>query len=125
MITPVISDQAPRAIGPYSHAVIATGPLVFLSGQIALNSDGVLVGESVAEQTSQAFANIIHILDSCNLGLENVVKCTVFLTSMSSFAEMNSVYATYFTSHLPSRSAVEVSALPKGALVEIEVIACV
>jgi 2-iminobutanoate/2-iminopropanoate deaminase len=124
MIKPIISETAPRAIGPYSHAVVASGEFVFLSGQIALNSQGELVGDTVAEQTHQLFANISLILESCSLSLDNVVKTTVYLTSMATFSEMNSVYATYFTSHLPSRSAVEVSDLPKGALVEIEVIAC-
>ncbi|NQW30445.1 MAG: deaminase [Ignavibacteria bacterium] len=122
---PIISEGAPQAIGPYSHAVAAGGTFMFLSGQIALTPDGVLIGSNVEEQTEQIFVNIKTILQSKQLTLQNVVKTTVFLTSMADFAQMNSVYALHFASHLPARSAVEVSALPKGALVEIEVVACV
>jgi len=125
MIEPIISEGAPQAIGPYSHAVAAGGTFMFLSGQIALTPDGVLIGSNVEEQTEQIFVNIKTILQSKQLTLQNVVKTTVFLTSMADFAQMNSVYALHFASHLPARSAVEVSALPKGALVEIEVVACV
>jgi 2-iminobutanoate/2-iminopropanoate deaminase len=114
---------APAPIGPYSPIVRVGGQWYFFSGQIALGPDGVLVGTTVAEQTDQICRNIAAMLAAVGLSLDNVVKTTVFLHSMDSFAEMNAVYERYFGSSKPARSTVEVSRLPKDALVEIELIA--
>ncbi|GIV50403.1 MAG: endoribonuclease [Candidatus Kapaibacterium sp.] len=114
---------APAPIGPYSPIVRVGGQWYFFSGQIALGPDGVLVGTTVAEQTDQICRNIAAMLAAVGLSIENVVKTTVFLRSMDSFAEMNAVYERYFGSSKPARSTVEVSRLPKDALVEIELIA--
>lgn len=124
MIQPLNAQHAPAAIGPYSHAVACKGAMVFLSGQIALRADGTLVEGDVAVQTEQIFRNIRAILHEAGLGLEHVVKTTVFLTSMQDFAAMNGVYAEAFGTHRPARSTVEVSRLPKDVTVEIEVVAC-
>lgn len=123
-LSPFIAPNAPSAIGPYSHGVVASGTFVFLSGQIALLSDGTLASGTITEQTRQVFANIKVILEAKGLSLQHVVKTTVFLTDMNNFGEMNTVYAEEFAGHKPARSAIEVSALPKGAAIEIEVIAC-
>jgi 2-iminobutanoate/2-iminopropanoate deaminase len=114
---------APAPIGPYSPIVRVGGQWYFFSGQIALSPDGVLVGTTVAEQTDQICRTIAEMLAAVGLSLENVVKTTVFLRSLDSFAEMNAVYERYFSSSKPARSTVEVSRLPKDALVEIELIA--
>jgi len=117
------TDRAPAAIGPYSQAV-AAGELVFCSGQIPLDpATGDRVEGGVAEQTRQALQNLLRVLEAAGLGLGNVVKTTVFLKDMNTFGEMNGVYEELFGSHKPARAAVEVSRLPKDALVEIECIA--
>ncbi len=119
----ISTTNAPSAIGPYSQGTIF-GNLVFLSGQIALDKDtGALVEGGVEEQTHMVFRNIKALLDSQGLDFSNVIKATVFLKDMNDFAKVNEIYATYFTDNYPSRSAVQVAALPKAALVEIEVIA--
>lgn len=120
----VSTSDAPAAIGPYSQAVIENG-IVYCSGQIALDPvSGLLVGKNIKEQTTQIFNNISAILKAANSSLENVIKSTVYLTDINSFNDMNEIYGTYFKEGgYPARSAVEVSALPKGALVEIEVTA--
>ncbi|MCX8051863.1 MAG: Rid family detoxifying hydrolase [Chlorobi bacterium] len=115
--------SAPTPIGPYSPIVRASGELFFFSGQIALDSGGNLVGTTIAEQTDRVCRNIATLLESVGLTFDNVVKTTVFLRSMNDFAEMNAVYERYFGASKPARSTVEVSGLPKGALVEIEVVA--
>lgn len=117
-------DGAPAAIGPYSHAAVCNGHIMYLSGQIGLRPDGTMVDGGVQEQTQQIFANIRTILASQGASLSNVVKTTVFLRSMNDFQTMNAEYALAFGDHKPARSAVEVSKLPKDALVEIEVIVC-
>jgi len=124
-ISPFIAEHAAPAIGPYSHGVVCTGRMVFLSGQIALSSEGAMIGTTVAEQSTQVFHNIRTILKTQGATLDNVVKATVFLADMNSFAEMNACYSDAFGHHKPARSAVEVSRLPKDALVEIEVVACI
>ncbi|MCB1100522.1 MAG: RidA family protein [Verrucomicrobiae bacterium] len=117
------APAAPAAVGPYSHAV-RLGSLLFCSGQVPLSpEDGKLVGETVEPQTHQVFANIKAVLASQGLSLDNVVKTTVFLQSMSDFPAMNAIYSEHFGSHKPARSTVEVAKLPLGALVEIECIA--
>lgn len=118
----ICSSNAPAAIGPYSQAIEINGTL-YTSGQIAIDSKtGNLKGNNVTEQAQQVFDNIKAILSEAGYGLEHVVKTTVFITDMSAFAEMNDIYAQVFGDLKPARSAVEVSALPKGALVEIETV---
>ena len=119
----VSTDHAPKAIGPYSQAVRA-GNLLFLSGQVPLNTaTGKVVEGGIADQAAQSCKNLMAVLESQGLSADNVVKTTVFLQHMSDFAAMNAVYAEFFTEgQYPARSAVEVGALPRGALVEIETI---
>jgi len=119
----VSTNKAPAAIGPYSQAVDA-GDFVFVAGQIPVYPpEGKIVEQSAAGQTRQVIENIKAILAAAGLGLEDVVKTTVFLASMDDFREMNQVYGTYFQNEPPARATVEVSALPLGARVEIEAIA--
>ena len=124
MTTAITTNKAPAAIGPYSQAVDAK-TLVFVSGQLGLDpAKGDFAGATVEEQAEQALKNLEAILAEAGLGLDGVVKTTVFLTDMADFAIVNQVYAAHFTGPiLPARSAVQVSALPKGGLVEIEAIA--
>lgn len=117
------TQQAPAAIGPYSQAIEANS-FVFVSGQIPLDpATGAFVEGGIREQTRQALTNASHILQAAGTDLSHVVKTTVFLASMTDFAAMNEVYATFFTQPYPARSAVAVKDLPKGALVEVECIA--
>ena len=118
----VSTDKAPAAIGPYSQAV-CVGGMVFLSGQLAIDpATGNLVEGGIQAQTEQSLKNIEAILAEADLTLDNVVKTTVFLADINDFTAMNEVYAKHFTSNYPARSAVQVAALPKGGLVEIECI---
>ena len=111
------------AVGPYNHAVRA-GDLLFCSGQIPLDpASGTLVSGDIKAQAERVLENVKTILEDQKLTFANVVKSTVFLTSMADFAAMNEVYGKYFTADFPARSTVQVAALPKGANVEIEVIA--
>ena len=111
------------AVGPYNHAV-RVGDLLFCAGQIPLDpATGNLVSGDIQTQTRRVLENVKAILDDQKLTFENVVKSTVFLTNLADFAGMNEVYAKYFTSDFPARSTVQVAALPKGANVEIEVVA--
>lgn len=122
MSNKVYTKNAPEAIGPYSQAAI-TGNLVFTSGQISLNPlDGQIIGENITEQTEQVCKNLDAVLKAAGSGLDKAVKTTCFLSNMEDFASFNEVYAKYFTSK-PARSCVAVKALPKNALVEVEVIA--
>ena len=116
------AKNAPAAIGPYSHAVVA-GNLMFLSGQIAINPETGEMPAGVQAQTAQAITNIKAILAEKGATLDNVVKTTVYLAEMSLFGEMNEIYAQHFSEPFPARSAIAVKELPKRALVEIEVIA--
>lgn len=119
----IATTQAPSAIGPYSQA-IHIGNFVFASGQIPINpATGSLVEGNITVQTRQALNNVKAILAEAGLTMRNVVKTTVFMADMNDFAQMNAVYAEFFAEPYPARSAVAVKALPKGALVEIEVIA--
>ena len=116
------TENAPAAIGPYSHAMAVNG-LVYTSGQIALNPQtGALAGDSIEAQTEQAIQNLKAVLEAAGSSLNNVVKTTCFLQRMSDFAAFNAIYEKHFPGK-PARSCVEVSALPKGALVEIEAVA--
>ena len=116
--------KAPAAIGPYSQAIDSRAGIVFVSGQLPIDpATGAFPEGGVKEQTRQSLLNAQAILESAGLGLNNVVKTTVFLADMGDFAAMNEVYASFFTAPFPARSAVAVKTLPKGALVEIECIA--
>ena len=119
----ISSDRAPKAVGPYSQAV-AFGDLLFCAGQIPLDPDtGEIAGDDVTPQTERVIENIKAVLAVNAMTLDDVVKTTVFLTTMSDFAAMNEVYARHFTQPFPARSTVAVLALPRGAKVEIEVTA--
>ena len=123
MSTVIHTEKAPAAVGPYSQA-IDCGDLVFCSGQIPLvPATGLIVEGGIEEQARQMFSNIRAVLNAAGLDFGNVVKTTVFMTDLSQFATLNGIYAEYFPENPPARSCVEVSALPKGALVECEVIA--
>lgn len=116
------TDKAPKPIGPYSQG-IETENFVFLSGQIGIDPSSGELKEGIEEQTHQIMKNIKHILEKVNLGMENIVRVDVFLKNMEHFQKFNEVYAQYLSSPYPIRSTVEVSKLPKDALVEITVIA--
>lgn len=123
MIATIATPDAPQAIDPYSQAVVADG-FVFASGQIALDpKTGEMVGDTVEAQTEQIFSNVQALLQAAGSDLEHVIKTTCFLASIEEFAAFNEVYGRYFKTHLPARSALGVAGLPKGALVEVEVIA--
>lgn len=117
------TTAAPAPIGPYVQGIRAAGTFIFVSGQLGLTPDGALAGEDVRAQTRQALRNLQAILQSAGAGLEQVVKTTVFLRSLQDFPAMNEVYAEFFGAQPPARTTVEVSALPREALVEIEAIA--
>lgn len=119
----IATNNAPEAIGPYSQAIFANG-FLFSSGQIAINPQtGELVDGGITAQTKQVFANLGEVLKAAEMGFEDVVKTTVFLADMNDFGQMNAIYGEFFTQNLPARSAVAVKALPKDALIEIELIA--
>jgi 2-iminobutanoate/2-iminopropanoate deaminase len=113
---------APYQGAPYSQAIRA-GDFVFVSGQLGVLPDGSLAGETIAEQTEQAFENVKAILQAAGSGLEKLVKTTVFLTNLGDFQAMNEVYRRYVGESPPARATVEVSALPTGGLIEIEAVA--
>jgi 2-iminobutanoate/2-iminopropanoate deaminase len=115
--------NSPTAVGPYNHAV-RVGDLLFTAGQIPIDpATGNLVPGDIKAQTEQVIQNLKTILEDQHLTFANVVKSTVFLTNLGDFAAMNEVYAKHFTENYPARSTIQVSALPKGAMVEIEVVA--
>lgn len=118
----IITFKAPAAIGPYAQA-IQTGGFLFASGQIPVNPKDGTIPATVEEQARLALANLGAILEQAGAGFADVVKTTVFIRSMEDFSTINNVYATFFKAPYPARSCVEVSALPKGVLVEIEAIA--
>jgi 2-iminobutanoate/2-iminopropanoate deaminase len=121
----VSTPGAPKAIGPYSQAIVSQG-FLFTAGQVALDpSTGQLVPGGIAEQTSRALENLRAVLRAAGSDVSQVVKTTVFLVDMADFTAMNEVYGRVFGDHRPARSTVAVAALPRGALVEIEVIATV
>lgn len=122
MTSKVQTDNAPAAIGPYSQAVV-TGNLIFTSGQIPLDPvTGEMVGSTITEQAHRVCMNLGAVLEAAGSSLEHAVKTVCYLSDMADFAAFNEVYAQYFTER-PARSCVAVKALPKGALVEVEVIA--
>jgi 2-iminobutanoate/2-iminopropanoate deaminase len=115
--------KSPTAVGPYNHAV-RTGDLLFCAGQIPIEpATGNLISGDIKAQTERVLENVKAILDDQKLKFSNVVKSTVFLTNLADFAGMNEIYAKYFTENFPARSTIQVAALPKGANVEIEIIA--
>lgn len=119
----VFTNKAPQAIGPYSQAIVVNG-MVYTSGQLGMDENGVLK-ETVVEQAEKSIQNLIAVLEEAGSSIDQVVKTTVFLDDISDFAAVNEVYGKYFKQPYPARSAVEVANLPKGAKVEIEVIATV
>lgn len=119
----VRSDNAPKAIGPYSQAVSAGG-FLFCSGQIPLDaSSGQIVGETAGEQTVKVMANLLAVLEAAGLDFSNVVKTTIFLKDMNDFASVNDTYAAAMGEHRPARATVEVARLPRDVMVEIDCIA--
>ena len=121
----ISTEKAPKALGPYSQA-IRTETLVFTAGQVGLNPATMeLVEGGIQAQTRQVLTNLKHVLESADSGLNFVVKTIVFLQDMGDFANMNSIYSEFFPENPPARSTVQVAALPKGALVEIECVALI
>lgn len=116
----IATDQAPAAIGPYSQGIKA-GPFSFFSGQIPLDPvTGELVAGGIVEQTEQVLRNLAALLAAAGLGLESVVKTTIYLTDLGEFARVNQIYGQFFGESKPARATVEVAGLPKGAQIEIE-----
>ncbi len=123
MMKVIHSELAPKAVGPYSQAIVAGG-FVFASGQLPIDpATGEFAEGGIKEQTRQSLTNVTHVLAETGIDLSHVVKTTVFLSDMANFAAMNEVYATFFSEPYPARSAVAVKTLPKNALVEVEVVA--
>ena len=120
--TVIKPKKAAPAAGPYNHAV-RVGEMLFCAGQIPLDPNGNLVGGDIKAQTERVLENVKVILEDQGLNFENVVKSTVFLTNLADFAGMNEIYSKYFTADFPARSTIQVAALPRGANVEIEVVA--
>ncbi len=122
-LTVVSTPDAPKAIGPYSQAIVSGG-MVYTAGQVALDPATMeLVPGGVADQAERVFANLAAVLAAAGSGFDRVIKTTVFLVDMADFGAMNEVYARHFGSHRPARSTVAVAGLPKGARVEIDVVA--
>ena len=122
MIEPINTDKASEAIGPYSQAIV-TDDYIFCSGQIGMDpATGQLV-EGLEAQTNQVLTNLKNVLEAAESDLHHVLKTTVFITNIADFPKVNEIYANFFEKHKPARSTVEVSHLPKGALIEIEAIA--
>ena len=117
------TPKAPKAIGPYSQAILAENGMLFISGQIPVNPETGKIPETIKEQTEQVFKNIEAILTEAGYSFKDVVKTTCLLNSMDDFAAMNEVYAKYYNEMLPARAAYAVEKLPMGVLVEIETIA--
>lgn len=120
----VETKNAPQAIGPYSQGIIVNN-LFYSSGQIPLTKEGEMVNGSIEEQTHQVFKNLQAVLEEAGASFETVVKTTVFIKDMNDFAAVNEIYGSYFSTHKPARSCVEVARLPKDSLIEIEVVALV
>ena len=118
----ISTTNAPKAIGPYSQAILANG-FLFVSGQLGVSPGGEFTGSNVEAQAEQSMQNIKNILAEAGLGFENVVKTTIFLADMNDFAKVNEIYAKYFSEPFPARSTVAIKTLTKNALVEIEVVA--
>lgn len=124
MMKSIFSKKVAAAIGPYCHAVVVNN-MVYTSGQLPLTAEGVLVGEDIQAQTDQVLKNLQLVLADSGASLDSVIKTTIFIKDMNDFPLINEVYGSYFAEHLPARSCVEVSRLPKDVKVEIEVVALV
>lgn len=118
----ITTNNAPEAIGPYSQGILASN-LLFSSGQIGINPETGELVEGIKEQTLQVFKNIKCILEEANLSFENVIKTVVYIKNINDFSLVNEIYSNYFSKPYPARTTIEVSNLPKNALIEIEVIA--
>ena len=119
----ISTKKAPKAIGPYSQAILS-GNTLYCSGQIAINpQDGELILSSISKETHQVMKNILEVLKAAEMDFSNVVKCSIFMKDIGQYSEINDVYASYFSKNSPAREAVEVSVLPKNVNVEISVIA--
>ena len=118
----LVAEGAPPAVGPYSHATV-TKDTVYVSGCLALDSEGTFLGGDAAAQARQALSNLGKVLAAANLSPSDVAKTVVFLTDIGDFAAVNAVYAEFFGDHKPARSCIAVAALPLGATVEVEAIA--
>ncbi|HIU11018.1 MAG TPA: RidA family protein [Candidatus Avidehalobacter gallistercoris] len=119
----IVTDKAPAALGPYSQA-IAAGGMLYASGQVPVDpATGELAGADIETQARQVFENLKQVLQAAGADFGSVVKTTVFLTDLANFGVVNDIYAEYFTEPYPARSCVQISALPKGALIEAELIA--
>jgi len=120
----VLTERAPKPIGPYSQGIIAEGKFLFVSGQIPINpATGELVTGDIEEQAERAIKNLLAVVEAAGGSAENVVKVTVYIRDMGNYARFNEVYNRYFSESKPARAVVEVSNLPKGVDVEIEAIA--
>lgn len=120
------TKDAPAAIGPYSQGLAFQGELVYTAGQIPLDpSSGKLLNDDIEEATERVLLNLKAVLEAAGSSIDNVVKTTVFMTDLSEFSRMNEIYARFFTQNPPARSAVQVSALPLGARIEIEAVALI
>lgn len=123
MKTIINTNNAPAPIGPYSQAVAANG-LLFVSGQIPSNpKTGEIIATGITDETTMVMENLKAILTEAGVGFDSIIKTTIFLTDMQTFAQVNEIYGSYFTANFPARETVQVSALPKGVNVEISVIA--
>lgn len=118
----IFTEKAPKPIGPYSQA-ISNGNTLYVSGQIALRTDGSLDTSSIENETTLVLTNLKAILDAAKMEMKHVLKCTIYVTDLNNFKRINDVYATFFASDPPARETVEVRALPKGAHIEISAIA--
>lgn len=117
----IVCKSAPSAIGPYSQAMVI-GKTIYTSGQLGVDANGVFVGSSAAEQAQQSLINLTNVLNEAGYTMNDVVKTVVFLADLNDFVAVNEVYESFFAKPYPARSCVQVAKLPKGALVEIEVI---
>jgi len=125
MIQTIATDKAPKALGPYSQAIVAND-FVFLSGQIAIDpQSNQFIGGTIEDQTRRVINNLANILQSLGSSLDKAVKTTVFLKDLSDFEAMNKIYGEFFPNHKPARSTVQVARLPKDAAIEIEMIASI
>ncbi len=124
MIKKIHSDKAPKAVGPYSQALVCD-KLVFCSGQIGIDPETGILDSGIEKQTERVLKNLEAILKKANSNLSKVLKTTVFLKNINEYAKMNEIYEKCFGNHKPTRSTIEVSNLPKGALIEIEVTASI
>lgn len=121
--TIVSTTKAPKAVGPYSQA-INCGDFLFVSGQLPIDPEyGEMIKDSFAKQAEQSMKNIVAILEECDMTVDNLIKTNIYLTDIDRFGEVNEVYGSFFKDYFPARACVQVSKLPKGALVEIEAIA--